>query len=96
MKVEFLQGTTLSHTVPDGTVLHVHRWLPDGRPRAVVQVVQPRFEPPDTTNFVMARRPPSGVCANACTVSIARTAALVIGKRASQRSSPPSRNFRQP
>ncbi|GGK70618.1 alpha/beta hydrolase [Ornithinimicrobium pekingense] len=39
-----MQGTTLSHTVPDGTVLHVHRWLPDGRPRAVVQVVHGMVE----------------------------------------------------
>jgi alpha-beta hydrolase superfamily lysophospholipase len=39
-----MQGSTLTHTVPDGTVLHIHRWLPEGAPRAVVQVVHGMVE----------------------------------------------------
>ena len=39
-----MHGSTLTHTVPDGTVLHVHRWLPDGSPRALVQVVHGMVE----------------------------------------------------
>jgi alpha-beta hydrolase superfamily lysophospholipase len=39
-----MQGSTLTHTVSDGTVLQVHRWLPGGRPRAVVQVVHGMVE----------------------------------------------------
>lgn len=33
-----MTAQTFSHTVPDGTVLHVHRWLPQGTPRALVQI----------------------------------------------------------
>lgn len=36
--------STFSHAVPDGTVLHVHRWLPEGPPRAVVQVAHGMVE----------------------------------------------------
>ncbi|GAA1179056.1 alpha/beta hydrolase [Ornithinimicrobium humiphilum] len=39
-----MQGSTLTHTVPDGTVLHVHRWLPDGPPRAIVQIAHGMVE----------------------------------------------------
>ncbi len=39
-----MQGSTLSHTVPDGTVLHVHRWLPEGPVGAVVQVAHGMVE----------------------------------------------------
>lgn len=39
-----MQGSTLTHTVPDGTVLHVHRWLPEGPVRAVVQVAHGMVE----------------------------------------------------
>ena len=63
---------------------------------AVVQVVQPRFEPPATTNRFTSAPPPSSVAANAVIVSIARTAAFVIGRRASQISSSPRRNLSQP
>ena len=63
---------------------------------AVVQVVQPRFEPPATTNRSTSLPPPSSVAAKAVIVSIARTAAFVIGSRASQISSSPRRNLSQP
>lgn len=33
-----MQATTFSLTTPDGTELHVHRWLPDGPAKAVVQI----------------------------------------------------------
>lgn len=35
---------TFTLTTADGTVLHVHRWLPDGPPRAVVQVAHGMVE----------------------------------------------------
>ncbi|AXH95347.1 alpha/beta hydrolase [Ornithinimicrobium avium] len=35
---------TFTHTVPDGTVLHVYRWLPEGTTRAVVQVAHGMVE----------------------------------------------------
>ena len=52
---------------------------------AVVQVVHPRLEAPATTNLSMVE-----FCSfmKAVTVSIARTAALVIGMRAGHVSSP--------
>ena len=34
-----MQSTTTTVTTPDGTSLYTHRWLPDGDPRAVVQVL---------------------------------------------------------
>ena len=58
---------------------------------AVVHVVQPRLEPPDTTKRPTLWLPPAADAANAVTVSIARTALFVIGRRAGQRSSPVSR-----
>ena len=33
-----MQSSTFTLATPDGTQLHVNRWLPDGPPRAVVQV----------------------------------------------------------
>ncbi len=33
-----MQSSTLSVAAPDGTSLHVNRWLPDGPPKAVVQI----------------------------------------------------------
>ena len=54
----------------------------------VSQVVQPRFEPPVTTNRA-AGLPRS--LAHACTASIARTALLTIGKSSGQFSSLVSR-----
>lgn len=33
-----MQATTFSLTTPDGTALHVHRWLPDGTAKAIVQI----------------------------------------------------------
>ena len=55
---------------------------------AAVHVVQPRFDPPDTTNFSTFTAPASGVAMTAVMVSMARTAALVMGRRSGQVSSP--------
>ena len=55
---------------------------------ATLQVVQPRFEPPAATNLSTTTSPPSGLAKKSVTVSIARTTALVIGRRAGHRSSP--------
>src|SRR5579863_1946191 len=62
---------------------------------AVVQVVQPRFEPPHTTNRSTSTLPPSGLAQNDVIVSSARTALLVIGSRAGQRWSPVRKNLSQ-
>ena len=62
----------------------------------VVQVVQPRFEPPATTKRFTSFPPLSSEAANAVIVSMARTAAFVIGSRASQIASSPRRNLSQP
>jgi hypothetical protein len=55
---------------------------------AAVHVVQPRFDPPETTNLSTLTDPASGVAMTAVMVSIARTAAFVIGRRRGQVSSP--------
>src|SRR5687767_3105870 len=55
---------------------------------AVVQVVQPRFDAPETTNRETFWLPPSADAAKALTASMARTALLVIGSRAGHFSSP--------
>ena len=61
---------------------------------AVVHEVQPRFDAPATTKCrPWPRRRPPGCAQNAVTASIARTTALVIGRRAGQRSSPVRRNL---
>lgn len=39
-----MTASTFTHVVPDGTVLHVHRWLPAGQPRAVVQIAHGMVE----------------------------------------------------
>jgi alpha-beta hydrolase superfamily lysophospholipase len=39
-----MQSTTTTVTTPDGTALFTHRWLPDGDPRAVVQIVHGQAE----------------------------------------------------
>src|SRR5947209_6705105 len=62
---------------------------------AVVQVVQPRFDAPATTNRSIETPPPSLLLQKETTVSIARTAALVIGSRAGHFSSPVRRNLSQ-
>ena len=33
-----MQSTTTTVTASDGTALHTHRWVPDGEPKAVVQI----------------------------------------------------------
>ena len=67
---------------------------------AVVQVVQPRFDPPATTKSSTSTIPPCFDAENSITVSIARTTAFVIGNRASQMASsslaPPCKNLSQP
>ena len=55
---------------------------------AVVHVVQPRFEPPQTKNLSIFSLPSSWVPQNEVIVSMARTAALVIGNRAGHLASP--------
>lgn len=55
---------------------------------AVVHAVQPRLGPPDTTKVSNVALPPASLARKAVTASIARTPDLVIGRRASQRSSP--------
>src|SRR5687767_10041848 len=60
---------------------------------AVVQVVQPRLDPPATMNESIFTLPASGPAQNAITVSMARTALLVMGSRAGHRSSPVRRNL---
>lgn len=60
----------------------------------VVHVVQPRLEPPATKNLSTVFPPPSSLFMNAVTVSIARTAAFVIGSRNGHDTSPVSRYFR--
>ena len=61
---------------------------------AVVHAVQPRLEAPATTNVsTFAAVPAAGLAQKAVTASIARTTALVIGRRAGQRSSPVRRNL---
>ena len=57
---------------------------------AVVHVVHPRFEAPETTNRETGWPP---VAANAVIASIARTALFVIGRRAGHFSSPVRRNL---
>ena len=39
-----MDASTFTLTAPDGTVLHVHRWLPEGDPRAVVQLAHGMVE----------------------------------------------------
>ena len=62
---------------------------------AVVHVVHPRFDAPDTTNRVTSLPPPSADAVNAVTASMARTALFVIGRRAGHFSSPVRRNLSQ-
>jgi hypothetical protein len=62
---------------------------------AVVHVVHPRFDPPATTKRETVELPPASDAANAVTASIARTALLVMGRRAGHFSSPVRRNLSQ-
>src|SRR5579872_51205 len=62
---------------------------------AVVQVVQPRLEPPATTKWSTWTLPPTFESQNAVIVSMARTALFVMGRRSGQLSSPPRRNLSQ-
>jgi hypothetical protein len=59
----------------------------------VSQVVQPRFDPPATTNFLIAVLPPLSLPSSSVTVSMARTALLTIGRRGIQVASPVSMNW---
>jgi hypothetical protein len=67
-----------------------------GSAAAVVQVVQPRFEAPPTTKVSTLMRPAASLEQKAVTVSMARTAALVMGRRISHSGPAPSRKSRQP
>ena len=51
------------------------------------QVVQPRFDPPETTNRSTVRRPPASLARNSWTASMARTPLLTIARRTSHVSS---------
>ena len=42
-----MEHSTLTVTAHDGTALHVNRWLPDGQPRAVVQIAHGMAEHSD-------------------------------------------------
>src|SRR5205085_131398 len=42
-----MQSSTLTLAAPDGTQLHVNRWLPDGPAKAVVQVAHGMAEHSD-------------------------------------------------
>ena len=42
-----MQSSTFTLATPDGTQLHVNRWLPDGPPKAVVQVAHGMAEHSD-------------------------------------------------
>ena len=55
--------------------------------RADSQVVQPRFDPPETTNWSTFRRPPASLARNSWMASMARTPLLTIARRTSQVSS---------
>src|SRR5438046_1544006 len=55
-----------------------------GSTAPVSQVVQPRFDPPATTNLFTAVLPPCSLASSSVMVSIARTALLTIGSRGSQ------------
>ena len=54
---------------------------------ATSQVVQPRFEPPETTNWSIFTRPPASLAMNSCIASIARTPLLTMASLTSQKSS---------
>src|SRR5947207_2789347 len=60
---------------------------------AVVQVVQPRLEPPVTTKASILTCPLAALAQKDVPASMARTTPLVIGRRAGQRSSPVRRNL---
>ena len=63
---------------------------------AVAQVVQPRFDAPETTKLAtLCAPPPRWTPRTAVMASIARTALLVIGSRAGQFSSPVRRYLSQ-
>ena len=83
-------GSTLSRSITAGAIATTRVST-----AAVVHVVQPRFEAPETTKRPTRWLPPSADAANAVTASIARTALLVIGRRAGHCSSPVRRNLFQ-
>ena len=83
-------GSTFSRSITAGAMATTRRST-----AAVVHVVQPRLEAPATTKRVTSLPPPSADAVNAVTASIARTALLVIGRRAGHFSSPVRRNLSQ-
>src|SRR5450759_2149474 len=66
-----------------------------GSTSATDQVVQPRFDAPATTKFFTVTAPSGNFARKSVTASMARTAALVMGRRAGQRSSPVRRYLSQ-
>src|SRR4029450_10225944 len=83
-------GSTLSMSITAGTMAMTRLST-----AAVVHVVQPRLDAPDTTNRATLALPPSALAANWVKASIARTALLVIGNRAGHFSSPVRRYLSQ-
>ena len=85
-----MEGSMFSTSITMGTIATTRLST-----AAVVQVVQPRLDPPATTKPSTFTLPPSGLAQKAVTVSMARTAALVIGSRAGHLASPVRRNLSQ-
>ena len=83
-------GSTLSMSITNGTIATTRLST-----AAVVQVVQPRFDPPQTTNLSTVHAAAVRRSQNDVIVSSARTAALVIGSRAGHFGSPVRRNLSQ-
>ena len=42
-----MQASPTTLTTPDGTTLHVNRWLPEGEPKAIVQIAHGMAEHSD-------------------------------------------------
>src|ERR1051325_10397457 len=76
------EGSMLSVSITMGAMATTR-----GSTAAVVQVVQPRLEAPETTK-VFTVKGVGSLARKSVTASMARTAAFVIGRRAGQKSSP--------
>src|SRR6185503_11330784 len=83
-------GTMLSMSMTNGAMATTRLST-----AAVVQVVHPRLEPPATKNLSTFTSPLVWLAQKEVMVSMARTAALVMGRRAGHFSSPVRRNLSQ-
>src|SRR6185503_18352195 len=86
----FIEASEFSTSMTSGAMATTRRST-----AAVVHVVHPRFDAPATTKRDTVTPPPADEALNAVTASMARTALLVIGNWAGQRTSPVSRNLFQ-